>query len=477
MIRERKELQDLKKTLDKKGCGFCLAKWTQVTIHLATGETHSCHHPVPHKIPVREIKRNPSALHNTRYKKKQRRDMLEGKRPAECDYCWNIEDNSDQFSDRIYKSNEPWSKPYLEEIKNLGWRDNYNPKYVEVSFSTTCNFKCSYCGPSFSTTWMQEIKKHGAYPTSEKFNDIEWFESAGKMPIPHDEYNPYVEAFWKWWPDLYRDLHTFRITGGEPLLSKDTWKILDFLIEEKNPNKKLKLGINTNLGVPDALIDKLIEKLKLIEERDIVSEIVLYTSCDSSGDQANYIRHGLNFDQFRTNVEKILQECRRTSIVIMSTFNALSIPHYWGLMDFALQMKKKYNNEDRYWHPAVFLDSSYLRYPRHQTVRILPKEWSEEVRKLAQWCDDIRIINKEDDELWQPWHQGFTDIEVNKLNRIADWMDSPQDEEEQKKNKRDFYNFISSHDKRRDTHFTSVFPQFADFYEECKKLNEEWLSR
>ena len=31
--------------LDKTGKGFCLAKWNQVTMHLGTGMTHSCHHP------------------------------------------------------------------------------------------------------------------------------------------------------------------------------------------------------------------------------------------------------------------------------------------------------------------------------------------------------------------------------------------------------------------------------------------------
>ena len=138
-----------KKNLDSIGCGMCLAKWTQTTIHLHMGQTHSCHHPSTHKIPLHELKRNPSALHNTKFKKLKRKEMLEGKRPAECDYCWNVEDNSPQFSDRVFKSNESWSKPYFDEIKNLGWREDYNPKYVEVSFSNLCNFKCSYCGPSF----------------------------------------------------------------------------------------------------------------------------------------------------------------------------------------------------------------------------------------------------------------------------------------------------------------------------------------
>ena len=79
-----------------------------------------------------------------------------------------------------------------------------------------------------------------------------------KVPILHREPNPYVDAFWKWWPDLYRDLHTFRITGGEPMLAKDTWKVLDYIIEEPNPNKDLNFAINSNLGLEDNMIDKLI---------------------------------------------------------------------------------------------------------------------------------------------------------------------------------------------------------------------------
>ena len=198
----------MKTKLDDVGCGFCLAKWTQVTLQLQTGHTHSCHHPKTHKIPVTEIVRNPSALHNTRYKKKRRKEMLEGARPAECDYCWNVEDNSDQFSDRIFKSNESWSRPHMDEIKQSDWRADFNPRYVEVAFSNACNFKCSYCGPAYSTTWQEEIDQYGAYPTSDKFNDPERAVEEDKVPFKQRDHNPYVEAFWRWWPELYRDLHT-----------------------------------------------------------------------------------------------------------------------------------------------------------------------------------------------------------------------------------------------------------------------------
>ena len=32
--------------------------------------------------------------------------MLSGERPEECDYCWGVEDNSDRFSDRTFKSGQ-----------------------------------------------------------------------------------------------------------------------------------------------------------------------------------------------------------------------------------------------------------------------------------------------------------------------------------------------------------------------------------
>ena len=73
---------------------------------------------------------------------------------------------------------------------------------------------------------MEEIEKHGGYPTSTSFNDLTWVRETNQLPYKHSEENPYVESFWNWWPELYNDLHTFRVTGGEPLLSKDTWKLL-----------------------------------------------------------------------------------------------------------------------------------------------------------------------------------------------------------------------------------------------------------
>ena len=463
------DFQNTKDKLDKVGCGMCLAKWTQVTIHLQNGHTHSCHHPKTHKIPLKELKTNPTALHNTLYKKKQRRKMLSDERPEECDYCWNVEDNSNEFSDRVYKSNSEWSLQHYDKIikeidgksYHLDWRENYNPSYVEVVFSSACNLKCSYCAPHISSKWMEEIEKFGHYPTTTKFNNLKHLKNVKAIPIPHRELNPYVEAFWKWWPDLYRDLHTFRITGGEPLLSKDTFKVLDYIIKEENPNRELVLSINSNLMVPDNLIDEFIEKVNIITKEKRVKEFQMFTSVDTWGKDAEYIRNGLVFDKFWNNCNKFLRECPIPSLTFMVTYNALSVFNFDKFIEGAYKLKTEYMNESRMYPSSVcVIDISYLRYPTHQTVKVLYKKFNSLIKKQIKLMKSLQYSDNK---------ECFTDMEISKLERILDWMNSPNDRKELYRNRKDFGNFFREHDKRRGTSFIDIFPELENLYKKKGK--------
>lgn len=448
--------------LNGVGCGMCLAKWTQVTMHLHNGTNHSCHHPATHKIPLEEIMNDPKALHNTNFKKKVRKEMLEGGKPKECDYCWNIEDISNAFSDRTYKSSEPWSAPHFEDILKTGWQNNFNPKYVEVSFSNTCNFKCSYCGPQYSSKWVEEINQFGPYKTSTNFNDITLFKKEGTMPYLASDHNPYVEAFWKWWPEMYQDLHTFRITGGEPLLSKDTFKLLDYIIETPNPNKKLSLCINSNLGIPQKLFDEFVSKVEKIIDNELVHEFIIFTSCDTWGEQANYIRNGLDYNLFKERVDFLLDKFKPLTIDIMSTYNALSVPNYHKLIEDVIILKERHHNPYRYWGSSLLLDSSYLRWPNHQSVKILENHWVDVIDRQAKLVDFHEQTRTGMDGF------GFTDIEINKIKRIKDWFITENNDENLKQNRRDFYKFIKEHDKRRGTDFNKTFPELEEFLQKCR---------
>lgn len=463
------DLKNTKKQLDEISPSFCAAKWKQVTIHLATGLTHSCHHPSPHKIPLEEIKRNPSALHNTQFKKEQRKMMLEGVRPAECDYCWKVEDNDDTgrvFSDRITKSAEPWANDYISDIVKKPWDADANPSYLEVSFSNVCNFKCSYCGPSFSSKWVEEINEHGPFQlTSERYNDVTWLKQQDKMPIPEREENQYVDAFWHWWPSLVNDLKVFRITGGEPLLSKHTFRVLDYLIE--NPKPHLELNINSNLHVPDKLLDEFIAKMKVIQEKGCVLSFKLYTSCEAYGMQAEYIRTGLDYTKWYMNCRKILREIPNSHLTIMATYNALSVTSFNKFLEQVLALKQDFTVQPHRPN-AVSLDVPYLRYPEFLSVWILTPDFVDLIEDHVTY-----MYQNMQQTYWPPLcGKGFFDYEINRMKRVfyvAKGMikEHPNTELIEKRRK-DFYLFVNEHDKRRGTNFLETFPEYRQFYELCK---------
>jgi pyruvate-formate lyase-activating enzyme len=462
-------IHEMKQRLKTVSPSFCLAKWLQVTVHLHNGQTHSCHHPGTHAIPLEELKRDVSALHNTSFKKEQRKQMLEGKRPDECQYCWNIEDSApDLYSDRHIKSHDPWAEPHFDRIRTQPSDQNVNPTYVEVSFSTTCNFKCSYCSPAVSSKWMEEIRQHGAYPTSRYFNGIDHLREQGKLPIPESESNPYVEAFWKWWPELYPSLKVFRITGGEPLLTRNTFRVLDYIDEHPRPD--LELAVNSNLGVPRKLIEKFADSAERILNGGKVEKLILFTSVDTWGEQAAYIRTGMNFEEFWNNVHYLLERLPKLQIVFMCTFNALSVPRFDQLIREVQKLKQQYAGPTRPQGWAALLDVSYLRHPEHQAIRVLERDQLMRLETLHALMEELA-----EEKLGSGW--GFLDFERAKLQRILEWTKewsgrSSEDPSERLRNRADFYRYFSEHDRRRGTSFTKTFPELADFWERCRFLAE-----
>ena len=447
-------LKQAKTVLDRTGPGMCLAKWLQVTLHLQNGHTHSCHHPNTHKIPLEEIAEDPSALHNTKFKKEQRKLMMTGQRPEECHFCWQVEDSapadSDIFSDRIYKSTEEWAgEKHYFDVMVKGWEQNIKPTYLEVSFSHACNFKCAYCSPHISSKWMEEIEKFGGYPTTLQYNNLEHTKHQNKMPIPLKEENPYVEAFWKWWPDVYPTLHTFRITGGEPLMSKDTFKVLDYIIE--NPNPKLELAINSNCVLPDKLFDRFLEKIKIIQENKAVKKFTLFTSAEAYGEKAEYIRNGMDYKVWLENCHRFLEQVPTANFSIMSTYNALSVTSYMEFLKDVLIMKLKYYDERR----SIWIDIPYLDNPKWMSVRILPTEYVSDILEQVQFMKDNHCNGK-----------GFQESEIGKLERIQYLIP----DEREAVHLKDFVSFFEEHDKRRGTSLLATFPELANLYNYCKGI-------
>ena len=450
MSEQLREWRD--KNLNSISCSFCAAKWYNASLHLGHGFTNSCHLPLPHPIDLEEIKTNPSALHNTKHKKEMRRMMLTGVKPAECSYCWKIEDiGRGNISDRVYKS-QIYKEEDIEALKHIPWDQDIPLKTVEVSFDRICQFACSYCNSGYSTTWGKDIKNNGPYQKFKTtsagayYADGSWSETYGKYAGD----NPYVNAFLEWWPELSQTLEEIRITGGEPSQSHNFWAFMETMKQYPSPN--LRLAINSNLGLNQATLDRLVN----ITHEVKVKEFDIYTSCEAYGEQAEYIRDGLNYDLWRENLVKIIENANIRQVVIMMTINSLCLFSITEFLDDMLKLKKQYGT-----HKPI-VDFNILRWPSFMSPLTLPNDIKYELHgKLSMWWRKHKknpLINM---------HEGA------QIERLIDYIEVVNrghntTEMDMELQFHDFKSFYTQYDVRRNKSFVDTFPELTDWYNDLK---------
>jgi hypothetical protein len=433
---------------------FCMAKWHHTTIYLQTGETHSCYHPAPHKIPLEEIILDSSALHNTDQKKYERLAMLNGEKPSGCNYCWNIEAMGDEYiSDRKERNASIYTVDRYQQIKDGAWDQNINPQYIEVSFGNECNFKCGYCHPKHSSSYYKEIKDHGPYTMVKNHrNDIDWFQ------VYEEETNPYVAAWWKWWPVVSKTLTILRITGGEPLLQQSTWRLLDDL--EKNPLPDLELNINSNFGVKPILIERLVNKVNNLVSIGAIKDFKIFTSIDTWGPAAEYIRTGLDLTVWEKNLNTYLTKTK-LPVTFMITFNILTVTNFQSLLEKILEWRIKYNGFDQNKWQRIRFDTPFLKEPLQYDMNLLPKE---EFMPYMKNHLDFILANLDDKN-----RSKFNELEYEKFLRVVKYMETTTYTQERLlEGKRDFFNWFTEYDRRRGTDFQSTFPQLTGFMKNCQ---------
>ena len=455
-------IRAVRDTLNTVGNGFCLQKWRHETLYLHMGDNHSCYHPRPQRIPLEEIAENPSALHNTKWKKQQRKIMLEGGRPEECYYCWNVENlPGENFSDRMFHNASHWinAAEETERIRNIPWDADFNPYFLEVSFGNGCNFKCGYCCPQASSLWEQEIREHGNYDISYNQYGIDYLKTT--KVYADDEENPYVEAFWKWWPDLKKDLRVLRLTGGEALINPNTMKLFK-LIEAGDDTSHLELNLNSNLGVSNNRVTKFAESVKAMVENKKIKTFRLYTSLESWGPKAEYMRRGLNQDLWLKNVETYLSTVPDVSISVMCTYNILCVASFRPFLEKILELRNRWGKE------RIGFDTPYLKEPPHWMINLLPPEW------VSYFDDDMQFIK--DNITPYGSRSGFNDHEWEKMKRVRGYFvnGGPKITPELiEQGRKDFYKFFTEYDRRTPgLGLLELFPEYTEFYYMCKDIND-----
>jgi organic radical activating enzyme len=445
-INNETALEYKRRVIDIKSDSFCGAKWYNATIWLGSGMTTSCHHPLPHKVDVADVQTNPRALHNTPKKKEERRQMQVGERPPGCEYCWKIEDASpDNISDRFYKT-VLYDDKDLEYAFNLPSDSDVNLQTLEISFDRTCQFACSYCNPAFSSTWVRDIKNNGPYVNlvSDGRNHFTHPHNSSQL-YTFGEENPYITAFFNWWEsDLHKSLKELRITGGEPLMSGYTWKLLDWYTSNDNKSST-KLAINSNLGFEESRLREFLDKV------DGIPHLEIYTSNESVGAQAEYIRDGLDYNQWLKNLELLVRNKTIKGVHVMCTINALCLDSLPDFLTKLLEFKSNFGKD------SINFTLNILRFPSFQSALVLPDDIKSKYKgRLQRWLD-----------IWQN-HTGLHEHEIAHVKRLINYLDrveTPHSEAfELSKLRMDFKNFYHQYDQRRGKDFAVSFPSLVEWY-------------
>jgi hypothetical protein len=277
----------------------CQLKWTWSTIYLTTENTASCHRTDHHRFDTEQFD-----FHNTPQKQQDRQRMLQSQWPQRgCNYCQDIEAAGGQ-SDRITNLDFPGihAPPELDHDLQAV---NVTPRMLEVYFDNTCNLKCLYCGPHFSTLWDAENRRAGL-PAFQK--------------SPNIEQNK--QRLFDWLKLNRHHLTVFNILGGEPLFQPELEQCLDLF--EQYPAPELKLQIFTNLNAPLKYVQRVTQRVKSMIDSGCLREFEVTASLDCWGAPQEYVRFPLDLSVWERNFEYLLNQ-HWINLIINSTVTPLTI--------------------------------------------------------------------------------------------------------------------------------------------------------
>ena len=330
---------------------FCMLPWMHMHA-FPDGRAYPCC-LADYWHPVGDLRKNTMAeVWNQDAYKTMRKNMLEEKSCKECTKCYEQERHG-AFSMRN-DSNRNYGH-LIKETNNThadGKHPDFRIRYWDIRFSNLCNFSCRSCGPIFSSNWYNDhVKLYNRKPDvlGREMLRVEYTTGneddmiAQMMPhIPH--------------------LEQVYFAGGEPLIMKEHYFLLEKLIEAGKTD--IRLQYNTNFS------ELRFKDKHVFDYWRHFKNVSVGASLDGMGAQAELVRRGTDWKQTVENRERMIQEVPHVDFYVSSTVSAMNVLH---VLDFHKEWSRLGLIEAKDWNINICQSPEWYR------IDIFPEKFKQQV--------------------------------------------------------------------------------------------------
>ena len=270
-----------------------------------------------------------------------RQAFLDGKKPKECQSCWD-EEAAGMSSFRVQWANDKKISTAGLEFAPIA---THGPRAMDLKLNNVCNLKCRICGPQASSTFLKENQER----FNIKIEDGAYWLSNKILGTANED------VILEWAQDL---IH-LEVTGGEPMASPENIKVLELLINSGRA-EHISILLNTNGTLYNKKFLDLLVKFK---------EITLCISVDDLGERLEYERSPTEWSTVQDNITKFIALKEQHANLFLTLCPTVSVFNVYYMKEF-LEWAKEIN---------IFTYFNLLHYPPSHSIKNLPDRLKEQV--------------------------------------------------------------------------------------------------
>jgi hypothetical protein len=361
---------------------YCSKSWTDINIDFESRTLRHCCKAQGHSFPDQLTEQFISLGDVV---KERRQQSLNNVAHSDCNSCWNdYSKGNSAYRDWANR----WDDVFIKNHKTILNDDDKFIHYIEIKPDRTCDLACIYCSATSSSKIAQEEGVIIEDATNE--DDYTVFKSWLKNYILRK--------------DIIAEQIVIIFLGGEPTASERFYDLVDYIEDiAKLTDKKIRLEICTNANSKKFLMDKVITRMD-------TSKLAwgIGVSNEAFGEDAEGIRHGLDWSRFGENFKRYIQHPKTELIVLSPTINIFNLKSFHLYITWVYEQFKLYAPEKEFtWY------GNFISWPDEMDISHLPKEYVKYI-ELAE-----HAIFKETDNKKHVYKENFVTFIDTMKQRLA----------------------------------------------------------